>query len=452
MDSDSFSLLEHLLDAHGIAIVFSSRKIRSEDRSHTDLMARARKLTLRAFSVSECEHFVTHKLNVEGLDKHILSFLHARADGIPATLSHLLDSLMENLIFEIDSDDRWLRLNPNKVTDPGQLSKLETPDSVRALIRTQIAKLDPKSLDLLFVASTIGRYFRFGLLDGALRYRGGEASRVGLPTRVLKSLIDGGVLGVEDQSRTRSAIKREDVVLYFCSGATHRAVYEMQSEGGSSANHLAIAQALQGELTRGKVQSSMSLSKDRSTRRTRNAVSSSRRRRGSRRRGSIAPMQEQQRGETELFPKIAHHLEHAGKKLKALEYYFGAGRALEESGLVGAADMFQQCLVISEVLGDECSSFMRAEYAFHLSHALISSGQNAQAQEAAKQTLNLLGEDVNPSTWNLLSGLTVLWLEDNTCWGTSEVAASELKELELMVLTLSIYSLACSNSSQTMAA
>ena len=446
MDSDSFSLLEKLLDVSGIAIVVSSRKGRQGDRPFMDFMARTKKITLQPFVEKETKVFIMRNLSLDGMDPHILSFVQRRTDGVPATLALLLHSLIESSIFVVDGD-HVLGLNPNKVADPSQLERLETPDSVLGLIRTNIAKLDPRSLDILFVAATIGRYVPLQLLRDTMKSRVTDSFQSGLSSGVMKSLIDGGILEIENDGKDRTQNGRS-AVISFCSGTTQKCVYEMQSEEGRSANHLATAHALQIGLGSGKFDGSLG-SNGTGQRGRRMSLRS---RRGTRRRGSIAPIVQQQGMEAELYPKIAYHLRCAGKKIKALEFYFKAGRSLARSGLVGASDLFEQCLVIANSLGDECSDFMKAEYAFHLAKALLSNGQNVKSQEAARQALELLGEDSNYSDWTLLSGLTWLWLSDFACLVTEHVAAGEVKEKELLVKTLSVYSLAASNSSEAMTA
>ena len=79
--------------------------------------------------MNETEAFLKGNFQLETVDPQIVTFCHHRAEGIPATLACLMKSLLDNDIFVIN-DERNLKLNPTKVTDPSQLEKLETPKSV----------------------------------------------------------------------------------------------------------------------------------------------------------------------------------------------------------------------------------------------------------------------------------------------------------------------------------
>ena len=159
-------------------------------------------------------------------------------------------------------------------------------------------------------------------------------------------------LGIINFDRTLAArdevlSERETVVFFFKSSAMRDAVYEMQSETGRAANHLAVAQALEARLTSGINHVS------------RNVHSGGRR---NTRRGSIVTRAQRSQGEDEMLPKIASHLEKAGKRVKALDFFFRSGQSLSRGGLEGAIGMFQRCLILSDELGDDVSSYMRAVY------------------------------------------------------------------------------------------
>lgn len=64
------------------------------------------------------------------------------------------------------------------------------------------------------------------------------------------------------------------------------------------------------------------------------------------RRGSIATPKERRDNEGEVLPKIAHHLEKAGKALAAIEYYYRAGITLENNGLEGSGEMISELALV----------------------------------------------------------------------------------------------------------
>ena len=133
----------------------------------------------------------------------------------------------------------------------------------------------------------------------------------------------------------------------------------------------------------------------------------------------------------EILPKIAFHLEKAGKSFRALETFFQAGCVLEKKGLVGCVTMFQKCMELSKSIGDECSEFMRASYSLHLSRNLVEIGNNRDAAIIAKTALEMLEEKVTFSYWGLGEACVALWF-DGICWtgwtGHPNVGSEDLAE------------------------
>ncbi len=429
MDADSFALLESILEVSGIGVVVTSRSDSSPEESHfRKFISASKKIELQPFNMKETEEFFIERFELDAIDPHVLSFCHLRAGGVPATLECLLSTLMENHIFSI-SEDRVLELNDKKVRDPSQLEKLETPDSVRELIRSQMAKLNPSCLDLLFLASTIGFYFSLGLLEEAYKQRP-TVSGTTLPRKVLKTLVNARVLLLDHDE---SHVDQKAITFHFSSSETQRAVYGMQSDAGRQINHLCVAQALEAMLLTG------SFRNDGTSRTASNQewkAGKSRRRR-SRRRGSIVPPQERHVKTVDILPKIASHLKEANKRLKSLDFFFRAGRAMSEQGLEGAIDMFRSCLELSDSLGDDVSTFMRAEYLFYLASDLMEVARSTEAANSLKDALELLGEEPDPSTWDIATGICALlfpWC--CLCWNRGIPADAE-KEEELKLSMLS---------------
>ena len=79
-----------------------------------------------------------------------------------------------------------------------------------------------------------------------------------------------------------------------------------------------------------------------------------------------------------ILPKAAFHLEEAGKKSRALDFYFRAGLYLKESGSSATADMFKKCDALASELGDNVSIYMRANYLYHLADYRLGDGYVSQ--------------------------------------------------------------------------
>ena len=249
MDSDSYALLNTLIDVRGIAVVVSCCREGTEERGLSELIARSRTLTLKVsfygvlvcslrctltspppptqsflpqpFALDETRSLLIDKYDLHDIGKKVLKFCHDRSGANPATLKRLVDSLIANQILSV-GDDRILTVNESKIKDTADLEQIETPDSVRAFIRATMAKLSHLSLDLLFLCSTIGRYFSLGVLEDAFKARSASTT---LPVKVLKSLVAGGVLAKEKGGGSQS--RREDMVFYFRDQTTMSSVYEM---------------------------------------------------------------------------------------------------------------------------------------------------------------------------------------------------------------------------------
>ena len=414
MDEESFQLLESLFDVPGIAVVISSRHDGPVERAYTTFVSRATKLKLQPFLDEEAKTFILQKYGLDAVDDAITKFVVGRTGGSPMTLERLLRSLIDNEIFAI-TDERHLVLNESKVNSIAHLEEIETPDSVRALIRAQLAQLNPRSLELLFLASTIGRHFSFGLLEDSFGARD-QKSRSSRMAAVLQALVKGGILGIEGQTGMERS-RREKMVFYFVSSVTQHAVYEMQAPEGFAANHLAVAQALEASLVSG-------------------SFSSMDRPHGKVRRGSIASVAVRVSNEKEILPKIALHLERAGKKLRAVDFYFRAGSALSSQGLVSAGRMFHKCLALSKSLGDSVSGFMRARYSLAAAKELVYSGRFEEAVPIALSALEIMGEGaITPSAWNIGVELCSLWMRE-TCFDSLATVSAEDEQDQVLKLHL----------------
>ena len=173
--------------------------------------------------------------------------------------------------------------------------------------------------------------------------------------RSLELLIESGLVKIEKRASriSRAPGTRSDIVFHFATRATLDAAYDMQSNEGRQINHLAVARALDARLHQ-----ALRFERESPVLRSRKPNGKSARRY---RRGSLTPPKERLVSKIELLPKIASHMERAGKLLAALELYFKAGRTLAQAGISSATTMFRTCIELSEKLGDEVSQFMLAE-------------------------------------------------------------------------------------------
>ena len=441
LDPDSFALLDLLLKYERIAIVTTSREESAALTYESDYISVARKLRLSSFNLFETERFLQLQFAVEDVDQNILKFCYERSNGVPFVIKCIVEVLMEAHLF-VRKEER-LGLNKARVQDPSQLEKLETPDTVRDLIRSRISKLNKNALFMVFLAATIGTHFRLGvLLDACKR---AAASKTGVnssksTTSTLKTLVRSELLSVARDGSEGSAFD-EKVSLRFNSIATQQVIYDMQSSQSRLGNHLAVANALEDRLMAGMLEGRDSFAIRKKT--SRDEGGSAKR---ARRRGSIAaPGVAKVSNEVELLPKIAFHLEKAEKNLSALEFYFRAGRVASRNGLHGASEFFQKCSELAEKLGDDVSTFMRATYQYKLAKTLIDDANFGKAKEVSAKALALLEADVTASTFNVTLELGNLYLRDSisSCLTGRHVAASEAIEKELQLKLYCIHGHAC---------
>ena len=179
--------------------------------------------------------------------------------------------------------------------------------------------------------------------------------------RSLELLIESGLVKIEKRASriSRAPGTRSGIVFHFATRATLDAAYDMQSNEGRQINHLAVARALDARLHQ-----ALRFERERPVQGLHNRLRSRKPNGKSARRyrrGSLTPTKERLVSEIELLPKIASHMERAGKLLAALELYFKAGRTLAQAGISSATTMFRTCIELSEKLGDEVSQFMLAE-------------------------------------------------------------------------------------------
>ena len=107
-----------------VAVIVSTRRDGYDDPVFKTFLATSEKISLKPFNMKETSNFLIGRYDLSDIDPDILSFCHARAHGVAATIICLLDSLIESQIFLID-DERVLQMNLQKVQSREQLEKLE---------------------------------------------------------------------------------------------------------------------------------------------------------------------------------------------------------------------------------------------------------------------------------------------------------------------------------------
>ena len=100
MDADSIALVNKLVGLPGIAVVISSRPVVTEDEGYRNLLRGSTKLALKPFNMRETESLLMQEFDLENVGKHVLSFCHKRAQGLPATVGPLFQSLLDGKILE----------------------------------------------------------------------------------------------------------------------------------------------------------------------------------------------------------------------------------------------------------------------------------------------------------------------------------------------------------------
>ena len=113
-------------------------------------------LVLRPLGEAETEAMLRSVWNVEELHPGLAAQVHARTGGNALFNEEIARGLLENGKVNVDAD---------QVTLSGDLARLNLPDSVHAVIRARVDRLDPESREVLRLASVIGREFTRPLLE-----------------------------------------------------------------------------------------------------------------------------------------------------------------------------------------------------------------------------------------------------------------------------------------------
>ncbi|MEE8434070.1 MAG: alpha/beta fold hydrolase, partial [bacterium] len=117
-------------------------------------------LSLTAFGAAESLRIVQQTLGVERLPEKLPAIIHARTGGNPFFIEELCRALLEHGDIEI----REMR----EAVLTGDLENLALPETVQAVIRSRLDRLDDATREVVLNVSVIGREFSGRLLESLM--------------------------------------------------------------------------------------------------------------------------------------------------------------------------------------------------------------------------------------------------------------------------------------------
>lgn len=137
---------------------------------------------LAPLEVSSSREIIKSVLKVQSLPEHIVGLIHEQTGGNPFFLEEICQTLVE---------EGTLKVENQKAILSGSLEKHRLPDSVQAVIRSRLDRMDRDTKKVLHHASVVGREFTRGILQ---RITDGE-------TTLANSLTNLKNLGLIQQTR-----------------------------------------------------------------------------------------------------------------------------------------------------------------------------------------------------------------------------------------------------------
>ena len=157
-DEGSRETLRQLVDAvgaHALLAVVTSRPELVHDAPRT-----ASRIPLAPLSFENSEEIIRGALRVPRVSEELARHVHERTGGNPFFLEEICQTLLERELVTVRDGEGVVA---------GGVAALRLPDTVQAVIRARLDGLDPESLEVLRVASVIGRDFSQGLLVDSMR-------------------------------------------------------------------------------------------------------------------------------------------------------------------------------------------------------------------------------------------------------------------------------------------
>lgn len=234
-DAASRSALRHLVPRLGSArllVIVSCRPLYGLDLPNAGTAAHLR---LEALDRSETEALVRAITGAEELPVGIGAWMHENTDGNPLFVEEACYALLEEGTLHVDAQRRLLSRRP--------LDELHLPDSVQAVLRSRLDRLDEDAREVVALASVIGRSFDERLLASLYRARRPLATVLG---ELEEQEVIRRVRGLaEPEYAFRHALTREvayDTLLHQQRAVLHRAVGETleRMHGRRAAGHAAL--------------------------------------------------------------------------------------------------------------------------------------------------------------------------------------------------------------------
>jgi serine phosphatase RsbU (regulator of sigma subunit)/predicted ATPase len=253
-DQSSISLLTNILPLIPNLPVLLCLISRKEQNSNGwQLISAARNLmdhrcidiNLSKFSNEESRSLVRQYDSVIGSSDHITQIILDKADGNPLFLDELMRMIIRNVKTQ-HKNQEWL--------EKELIDKNLIPNSLQALLETQINRLNPDTQLTLRIASVIGRSFSFKLIEAILK----EYSQALQPLELLNTLEVADMIQVEKvqpelvysfrhvlfhQAVYMSIDEQEIVKLHNLVGTKLEEIYHDQTDKAASqlAHHFTLA-------------------------------------------------------------------------------------------------------------------------------------------------------------------------------------------------------------------
>jgi serine/threonine protein kinase/tetratricopeptide (TPR) repeat protein len=165
--------LSEIIASHALLIVVTTRP---DERSLIEVSANETRLDLPPLDFENSLVIMTRVMHVQHVSDELARRLFERTGGNPFFLEEMCRALVEQGSVAA-RDGEGLAV----------IGKLQLPDTVQAVIRTRLDSLDRQALELLRVASVIGRDFNVELL---VEVMGAEAD----PMRAIERLVTAGLI------------------------------------------------------------------------------------------------------------------------------------------------------------------------------------------------------------------------------------------------------------------
>ncbi|MCH8186586.1 MAG: AAA family ATPase, partial [Chloroflexi bacterium] len=155
-DEASDSALKYLIGAitdHPILVVANYRPEYEERWGH---LSHHTSLTLKPLEVDTTESMIRSSLKATVLPEGLSSLIYARTSGNPLFVEEICSALVEDGSVQVTGPDAVL-------TRP--VEEISLPDTIQAVIRSRLDKVDPDFQETLRLASVIGREFSKRVLE-----------------------------------------------------------------------------------------------------------------------------------------------------------------------------------------------------------------------------------------------------------------------------------------------